>query len=232
MIIAFFHLEKIKCYLEKPKKLFSIGIRIVVLILVSTFSSVGQNDTDKIIFLKDSANILFVGNSLTYTNDLPLLIIKEGKKNGMDIHTTTLALPNYSLKDHWDDEKFQKLMNTNHYDFVVIQQGPSSQEDGRSSLLEFGAKFKKMCTKNGAELVFFMVWPSRLNFQTFDSVIKNYTEAANATGSILCDVGRKWKIYCLLTTDYSFYGSDMFHPSYRGSEFAAVTIYEQLFVKK
>ena len=66
--------------------------------------------------------ILFVGNSLTYTNDLPKLVVAFGKENGVEINTTILAYPNYALEDHWNDGQVQKLIAKYKYDFVVIQQ--------------------------------------------------------------------------------------------------------------
>jgi hypothetical protein len=174
-------------------------------------------------------SVLFVGNSLTYSNELPALVAKTGKEKGVNIKTTTLAYPNYALEDHWNEGKIQQLIATNKFDYVVVQQGPSSQAGGRAMLFDYGAKIKALCDTNNSKLVFFMVWPAFSNFHTFDGVIKNYTDAAAATNSILCPVGKTWKEYFLRTGDYSFYGPDMFHPSQKGSESAAKIIYETLF---
>lgn len=70
-------------------------------------------------------NILFVGNSLTYSNDLNLLVKKAAKTKGIGIKTKMVALPNYALEDHLTDRKIQKLIKSENYDFVLIQQGPS-----------------------------------------------------------------------------------------------------------
>ena len=173
--------------------------------------------------------ILFVGNSLTYTNDLPKLVVAFGKENGVEINTTILAYPNYALEDHWNDGQVQKLIAKYKYDFVVIQQGPSSQIDGRRMLFDFGVKIKTLCDNTNTQLAFFMVWPAFSNIQTFDGVIQNYTDAALATNSLLCPVGELWKKHFQDTGDYSFYGPDMFHPSTIGSKNAAKIIFETLF---
>jgi lysophospholipase L1-like esterase len=73
-----------------------------------------------------------------------------------------------------------------------------------------------------------MVRPAFSNFENFDGVIKNYTDAALMTNAILCPVGKVWKEYFLRTKDYSYYGTDMFHPSQKGSEVAAEIIYKTL----
>jgi len=173
--------------------------------------------------------ILFVGNSLTYTNDLPAIITKLAEKKGVKIIAEMLAYPNYALEDHWNDGIIQSLLASKNFDFVVVQQGPSSQNDGRVMLLDYGARIKAECEKFNTKLAFFMVWPAFSNFNNFDGVIKNYTDAAVATNSLLCPVGKVWKEYMTATNDYSCYGPDMFHPSQKGSEKAAEVIYGTLF---
>jgi hypothetical protein len=183
-----------------------------------------------IITTSDSAKkILFVGNSLTYYNDLPSLVAKVGKDRGVEIKTDMIAYPNYALEDHWNDGAMQTLIATKKYDFVVVQQGPSSQADGRAMLLDYGARIKSLCITHNAKLAFFMVWPAFANYSTFDGVIKNYGDAAAATSSLLCPVGKLWKDHFQATGDYSYYGPDMFHPSLKGSENAALIIFKTLF---
>lgn len=173
--------------------------------------------------------ILFVGNSLTYTNDLPSMVKAIATDNDILVETEMLAYPNYALEDHWLDGKFQKLTDEKYFNYVIVQQGPSSQQDGRTMLMEYGAKFKKVCDDKGTRLVFFMVWPSRTNYQTFSGVIKNYREAALQTESMLCPVGETWKAFIDNTHDFSYYGEDGFHPSPTGSAVAAQLIYQTLF---
>lgn len=174
-------------------------------------------------------SIVFVGNSLTYTNDLPALVNAEAAKRGYSLKLAVFAIPNTALEDHWNDGQVQRLLETEHWDFVVVQQGPSSQSDGRIMLEEYGMKFKELCDKNGAKLAFFMVWPAKANYHTFDGVIRNYANAAALTNSLLCPVGRDWKEYMDNTGDFSYYGPDLFHPSRKGSERAASIIYNTLF---
>ncbi len=175
-----------------------------------------------------SINVLFIGNSLTYTNNLPLLVKNVAQKQGMEVHTEMLALPNYALEDHWKDGTMQERIRSGIFDFVIVQQGPSSEKDGRVMLLDYGARIKTLCEQYGSKLVFFMVWPAKYNWHTFEGVINNYTEAANATKSILCPVGLEWKQYMESTLDYGYYGDDQFHPSLQGSQIAAEVIFAAL----
>ena len=173
--------------------------------------------------------VLFVGNSLTYYNDLPQVFKNEATQSNRIIETDMVAFANAALIDHWHNGNVQDMIKTNDYDFVVIQQGPSSQEYGRQILFDYGRRFKDLCDQYGAELVYFMVWPARVNYQTFDAVIANHREAAEANDALLAPVGEVWKEHFDATGDFSYYGSDDFHPSEKGTEKAAEVISETLF---
>ena len=174
-------------------------------------------------------NILFIGNSLTYTNDLPELVKNRAEQEGIIIGTKMLARGNYAIIDHWQDGEVQKEIATKQYDFVVIQQGPSSQPYGRQVLIEYGEKYKELCVNNEAELAFYMVWPSLNNYHTFNGVIKNHEDAASMNDAILCPVGKVWKQHFDATDEFDYYGPDGFHPSLKGSEVAADVIVSSLF---
>ena len=75
-----------------------------------------------------------------------------------------------------------------------------------------------------------MVWPSRQYYYTFDDVIANHEEAAQTNGAVLLPVGTNWKSYIQSTQKWDFYGGDGFHPSKKGSEFAARIIVDTLFL--
>ena len=170
--------------------------------------------------------VLFIGNSLTYTNDLPELVEKTAKNRGFSVMSEMIAQPNYALIDHWRDGKVQQMIRRNNFDLVVIQQGPSSQNFGKKTLIDYGKKLKELCTENNAELAYFMVWPSRQYYHTFGGVIKNHEEAARLNQALLFPVGVVWKEHFDDTRNFDYYGPDQFHPSEKGSQIAAEVIVE------
>lgn len=181
---------------------------------------------------KTKFNILFIGNSLTYTNKLPQLIKKKAKSKGVKINIKMIAFPNYAIEDHWNEGNIQKLISSKKYDYVIIQQGPSSQSNGRKMLIEYGEKYSRLCQLNGAKLCYFMVWPALKYYHTFNDVIKNHREAALINNAILLPVGEVWKTYIDSTKNTEYYSFDEFHPSIKGSQKAADVIVESLFAKK
>src|SRR6185295_3078149 len=79
----------------------------------------------------DATRVLFIGNSLTYTNDLPSMVEAVASAAGMTFVTQSIALANYALIDHWNDGVAQGTIRNGNFDFVVLQQGPSSLQLSR-----------------------------------------------------------------------------------------------------
>lgn len=179
----------------------------------------------------NAVNILFIGNSLTYTNNLPQLVKTIAKQRGITIKTKLIAYPNYAILDHWNDGLVQKEIASKKYNYVIIQQGPSSQAFGKSILLDYGKKYSSLCKESDSKLCYFMVWPSRTYYNTFDKVIENHKEAALLNNAVLLPVGELWKTRFDTTNNFDYYSSDGFHPSQLGSQVAAEIIFKYLFEK-
>ncbi|NVK51755.1 MAG: SGNH/GDSL hydrolase family protein [Flavobacteriaceae bacterium] len=175
--------------------------------------------------------ILFVGNSLTYYNDMPNILRQIGKKFDKKIHTEMLCYPNYAIIDHLREGKVQQKIASEKYDYVIAQQGPSSQEQGRKMLINDGKKLVELCKKHSTRFGYFMVWPSKQYYFTFDKVIANHKEAAKRNNTLLFSVGSYWKQYEAQNNTVSLYSSDQFHPSVAGSFFAALTIFKGIYPK-
>ncbi|HEX7831155.1 MAG TPA: SGNH/GDSL hydrolase family protein [Thermoanaerobaculia bacterium] len=169
-----------------------------------------------------ATRVLFIGNSLTYANDLPSMVVKLAKAEKRELVTKTLAFPDYSLEDHLNDRRTLAALRE-RWDFIVVQQGPSAMEESRTLLLR---DIKRIAEKaRDAKLVLFMVWPSRARIGDFARVDESYTLAAKSVGGILAPAGREWRASKELD---ALYGPDGFHPSERGSQVAAEVIYRSL----
>ena len=176
-------------------------------------------------------NLLFIGNSLTYTNNLPELVKQKAKLKGISVGIKMIAKPNYGIVDHWAEGDVQSYIESEKFNYVIIQQGPSSQQEGRDMLIEGGKKYAELCNSNNAKLCYFMVWPSLTYYHTFEGVIKNHQDAAAINNAILCPVGDVWKTHFDTTNNFDYYGPDGFHPSLKGSQVAANVIVETLFLQ-
>lgn len=176
--------------------------------------------------------VYFVGNSLTYENDLPLLVEEIAKMDGVELAVTTNAKANYSFDDHWDDGSIQSTLQSFHYDFLIGQQGPSALPESQALLRHSSIKIADECRERNTKFALYMVWPSLSRDFDRENCISSYTEAAKASNALLCPAGLAWKLAWQKDPQLPLYGPDNFHPSIHGSVLAAMVIYASIREKK
>ena len=181
---------------------------------------------------KGELRVLFIGNSLTYANDLPAIVGALAEASGQErfIHKS-VAFPDLSLEDHWNRGDAQRAIAGEKWDVVVLQQGPSGLEESRKLLLEYTRLFAKEIRASGARPALYMVWPSQSRSKDFDRVVESYKLAADEVKAILFPVGQAWREAWKRDASIALYSEDKFHPSVTGSYLAALVIYEKLFGK-
>jgi hypothetical protein len=179
--------------------------------------------------LGDGVKVLFIGNSLTYSNDLPQMVQIVGEAAGHEIAVRSFAVGNYSLENHWASGKAREMIESADWDVVVLQQGPSSLALNKLQLKESASKFDTIIRAQGAIPALYMVWPELTRPAAFDAVSDAYSQAAEAVDGMLLPVGEAWRIAWSMDPDLAFYGSDGFHPTPLGSALGALVIYQQLF---
>ncbi len=176
----------------------------------------------------EALDILFIGNSLTYANDLPRLVEELLTATGTKVgKIESAAHPNWGLQDHWAARSTRKALASREWDFVVLQQGPSATE-GRPSLLRYSKKFARRIRDLGAEPAIYMVWPAASRSFDFDGVIDSYRTAALEIDGLLFPVGVAWLRAWEVEPSLQLYNPDRFHPSGLGSLLAALVMCEGL----
>lgn len=172
--------------------------------------------------------VLFIGNSLTYWQNLPsVLQIMFGAATEGPGQVEQIAFANFGLQDHWDGGFAQDVIRNGDWDIVVLQQGPSATE-GRPSLLEYTERFAAEIRAAGARPALYMVWPSAARDFDFDGVSDSYRTAAENVDGLLFPGGEAWRAAWRVDPTLELYDIDGFHPSVIGSYLAALTMYEQI----
>ena len=75
------------------------------------------------------ARVLFVGNSLTYANDLPAMVATLARAAGKPMQVDSVALPDFGLEEHWQQGDARRAIARGGWTYVVLQQGPSALPD-------------------------------------------------------------------------------------------------------
>lgn len=181
---------------------------------------------------KGELRVLFIGNSLTYANDLPAIVeaLAEASNQKRFVYQM-IAFPDFGLEEHWQQGDARKAIAKNKWDVVVLQQGPSGLEESRQILLKYTRLFEKEIRASGAKTAMYMVWPSQARFGDFDRVVESYKLAADEVKAILLPAGQAWREAWKRDAKLALYSPDKFHPSATGSYLAALVMYEKLFGK-
>jgi len=172
--------------------------------------------------------VLYIGNSLTYTNDVPGLVATIAEAGGRSVAYGSIAEPNFSLEDHWNAGIADRIRAA-RADFVVLQQGPSSLPENQEHLRRWSERLAGAIRDAGGRPVLFMVWPSSDRAFVFDAVRDSYRNAAQAVGGLFAPAGETWRAVWSSDPQLTLYGPDGFHPTRLGSVAAALTLYAVLF---
>jgi hypothetical protein len=201
----------------------------VVVALASCGSSPRSPSSAEPVAAPRSGGILFIGNSLTTTNDLPAMIeLMARESGGPAIVTRTVAEGGFSLEDHWNRGTAQRVIAEGGWSVVVLQQGPSALPESQANLREYAQRFDTVIRAAGARPALYMVWPESEREAVFDDVAASYTKAAQAVNGLLYPAGEAWRIAWRRDSRLALYGPDGFHPSPAGTYLAALVMYQQI----
>ena len=173
---------------------------------------------------------LFIGNSLTYENNLPAMIEAVAASAGLKgrVVCRGVAMPDFGLQEHWDQGDALRGIRNGQWTHVVLQQGPSSQPDSRVILREFTKKFAFEVKAKGAKVVLYSTWTSRNRLNFMDDVVESYRLAAQDVGGSLVPVGEGWRAAWHQDPSLPLYATDQFHPSPMGTYLAALMFFQHL----
>lgn len=164
--------------------------------------------------------VLFVGNSLTYTHDLPGAFTTVARVLGHDVASVTVAFPNFALEDHWN-QGIAGAIRQLRPDVVVLQQGPSSLPQNQAHLAAWSDSLARVAREVGAEPALLMVWPSTSRAFAFDDVRDAYRGAAEGVGGTFIPAGEALRVLADDDPTLDPFGPDGFHPGPTGTVAAA-----------
>ncbi len=179
--------------------------------------------------LGDGTRILFVGNSLTYVNDVPgILQALADSAGGEQLAVASWALPNYALIDHWTDGQVQREIAEGGWAWVVMQQGWTPAGVYRDTLRLATQNFGVEIAKIGAKPALYQTWPPNGRRGDFPGSIESYELAAADVNGVLFPVARAWLAAWERDPTLQLY-SDGLHASPAGSYLAALVMYARIF---
>lgn len=173
--------------------------------------------------------ILFIGNSHTYYNDMPLLFAQFCRERGIDTEVTMLAHGGKGWDFHLEEPEVKFNIFHGGYDAVILQHTAHPMGD-LTVMNQCGRKLIEWVQAAGARPVLYMTWTTKADGKAAQPSMSNaYRQLQAETGCELAPVGEKWWEYHLAHPEVELYASDGQHASPAGSGLAASVIAKTLF---
>jgi hypothetical protein len=175
-----------------------------------------------------AVRVLFLGNSLTAGNGLPAVVQAVAAAGGVRLEYESCTLGDTSLEDHWQSGRSREMLSAQHWDFLVLQQGPSSRPESQVNLREWAQTWADEARRCGTKPALYMVWPFQGQAKGFELVSQSYRAAAKASGCQILAAGDAWNEALQIDPQLPLYQSDRLHPTNAGSYLAALVIAQGL----
>jgi len=175
---------------------------------------------------KPRLRVLFVGNSLTFANDLPATFRHIAKENDVQVETVMIARPDFALEDHLRGN-LRDVLRRQRWDYIVVQQGPSSMDDSRAQLIR-DTKAIAALLQPPSRVAVLMVWPPRSRWNAMDRVAESHRLAAEAVNGVLVPAGLLLHAELERNPRAALFQDDGFHPTPLATELMARALWESL----
>lgn len=172
--------------------------------------------------------VLFLGSSLTYNNDMPLLVQALAREAGQSLEVATVARGGFSFEDHCKRGAALSTLRQGPWSFVVMQQGPSTLPASRRNMREWARRLADPIRQAGARPALYMVWPSEERLAYFDEVRTSYLLTAEDIDGMMIPAGEAWRAAWRRDPNVPLYRRDREHPSPTGSFLVALSIFGML----
>lgn len=210
-----------------------------LLTIVVTVLSISQ------ILAQDSLSVLFIGNSYTSVNNLPVIISSIAQSMGDEIMYDSQLLGGATFNTHASNSTTYTKINSNPWDYVILQAQsqepsfPDTQVD--TETLPYAEQMADSVFANNfcSEVTMFMTWgrengdPQWGPISTYEGMqtrLRNaYMRMADSVQGSVSPVGMAWWYVRNNFPTINLYAADGSHPSYEGSYLAACTFYAALF---
>lgn len=233
----------------KVKRL--LALFLAVLMLAGCSGAGAENTTqgtkeNKMLPKDKEYNILFIGNSYTFYNDMPTACFQAMATTcGYNVKVATVTKGAYTLEKFADptDPYGQLVANAlkqeGVYDYVIIQEQSVRPAKDPAAFYAGAAAVAEKIRKTGAQPVFYATWGrqegsdklAELNMtseQMYWTLAAAYATAGEALQIPVCNAGLAF-LEVNTTTQVDLYNADKSHPSAVGSYLAAMTLLAGIF---
>jgi len=190
-----------------------------------------------------SVSVLFVGNSLTYTNDLPTVFKKFAAESSapVDVEVTSITQGGALLYDHLKHGHAVALLREKHPQFLVVQGQSLEPLIAFQSFSQSAARLKAEADQVGATTIMFATWARPAHDPFYKEPASGgspavmqarldfaYATVAENTGATLAPVGVAFERARQMAPEIRLLDGTQ-HPTPVGTYLAAAVLFRAMF---
>jgi hypothetical protein len=215
-----------------------------ILSLTLLFVSIGK------FVAQDTLNVLFIGNSYTSVNNLPLLVKNLSTSAGKTLNIDSNMPGGYLMSSHLNDATTFSKISQGNWDYVILQeqsQIPTIDYYRYNDMYPAMTDLKSVIEQYNpcAKIITYMTWGRRFGGQQCDPsgtycspVFANFNHMQDSLTSAYLEISEQLNIQCapvgvtwqniLNDTTLVLHSGDNSHPNIDGSYVAALTIFSSI----
>lgn len=189
--------------------------------------------------------VLFIGNSFTYFNDMPYAFLNMVKTVDPDSRVESIAYGGYSLEQYCDETtEVGKLVISKivsyEWDYIVLQEQSLLPCTDPDRFLSAVKKLSQIISQVGAKVILYQTWAYEKGSQKLldtgmtyeemaDTLKKAYDRAASEASATVAPVGETFaRVSSSEYVTRLLNSNDNYHPSTSGSYLAACIIFRTI----
>ncbi len=169
-------------------------------------------------------SVLFVGNSYTYSNNLPHIVSILSDSTQAKLITRKSIVGGAHLWEHWNGDRglqTRQIIREGDFDIVVLQDNSMSAIDTPDSTIKYVKLFARYSREYGAKTYLFNTWAREKVPQYQEIIDEVYTRAATENNAVRVRVGSAWQLAMDLRPSAELFSPDGSHPTPLGTLLAA-----------
>lgn len=243
-------IESLKVFVNYPK-----FVRLLIVNMKTSSSRIlfglALSFIPVLLHAQETKKMLFIGNSYTEVNNLPLLVTNIATSMGDVLITDKHTPGGTTFLIHSQNQTCINKIKQGDWDFVALQeqsQLPSFPDnDVNQNVFPYAKILSDLVKEHNpcAETLFYMTWgrktgdaqncptwPPVCTYEGMDDLLQQrYTQMANENDAHISPVGKVWRKIRELYPTMELYNADQSHPSLAGSYAAACTFYTVMYRK-
>ncbi len=178
--------------------------------------------------------VLFIGNSYTYFNNLPVMLerVAASVTPPRRIETKMVVEGGATLRRLWEQKKALGVIQNEQWDYVVLQEqstlGVNFMIEGVNRITDYAEfhksvrRFDEAIRARGAKTVLYATWARKEATEQDQAMLDYaYVSIAKELHALVAPVGIVWQAVRKAKPDLELYNRDGSHPSPAGTYLAA-----------